>query len=265
MGHDCFIANLPYLKISQDGSWEKGQDHVIKEERIGLFLNGKKLLSTMSIPQDQDAHAIGFLMSEGVIEDIKDVQEVRIEDGGLNVRIQARIKEENLIDLHKEKTLTSGCCVGVTGNFEGRMIEKFIASTIRIPIQLIWDTLHAFYEDNAVFEQTGCVHQALLINAFGERLTKAMDVGRHNAIDKAVGKARMQHIPLDEALLFVSGRLSLEMVIKTAMHEIPIVVSRSASTALAIEAAQKLGITLIGFARDGRCNVYTHSSRILHP
>lgn len=258
-----FIATYPCLKVTLGGSVSEGEDSVIKEERIALYLNGKKILSTMSIPQEQDAHAVGFLLSEGVIEGIEDIEDIAIADDGLSVRIQANINEDNLINLYKEKTLTSGCCVGVTGNFEGNIIQKFISSQVRVPIGLIWQTLERFYHNNELFDKTGCVHKALLIEADSSVIAEGFDVGRHNAIDKVVGRVRMQGRGLSDAILFVSGRLSLEMVIKTAMHDIPIVVSRSATTQLAIQSAQKLGITLVGFARDGRCNIYTHASRIL--
>lgn len=258
-----FTISLPCLKVYQDGSIEERQDIIIKEERIALYLNGKKILSTMSIPQDQDAHSIGFLLSEGVINGIEDVIKAEIADDGLSVNVEARINEENLVNLYREKTLTSGCCVGVTGNFEGKIIEKFVASQVRVPIKTLWQTLGYFYDDSDLFNQTGCVHKAMLINPNGEIMQQAFDVGRHNAIDKVVGKARLNRDDLSNAVLFVSGRLSLEMVIKTAMHDIPIVVSRAATTQLAIQSAQKLGITLVGFAREGRCNIYTHKSRII--
>lgn len=258
-----FISSLPCLRVYENGESIDQQDSIIKEERIALYLNGTKILSTMSIPQDQDAHSIGFLLSEGVIESVADIIKVEIVDDGLRVNVDAKINEENLVNLYREKTLTSGCCVGVTGNFEGKIIEKFVASQVRVPIEMIWKTLGYFYEENDLFNQTGCVHKAMLVDAKGGIIQQAFDVGRHNAIDKVVGKARLNHDDLSKSVLFVSGRLSLEMMIKTAMHDIPIVVSRAATTQLAIQSAQKLGITLIGFAREGRCNIYTHKSRII--
>lgn len=263
MSKNSFVSFVPCVKIEKYQKKQEHTDCVIKEERIALYLNGTKILSTMSIPQDQDAHAIGFLLSEGVIRHIDDVLDVSIEDNGLSVKISAKIQEENMINLYKEKTLTSGCCVGVTGNFEGKIIEKFVSSQMRVHINVLWHILEVFYKDNELFDKTGCVHKALLINKEGGVIAEAFDVGRHNAIDKVIGKARISKKDTSEAILFVSGRLSLEMVIKSAMHDIPIVVSKAATTQLAIQSAQKLGITLIGFARENRCNIYTHPSRIL--
>ena len=106
------------------------------------------------------------------------------------------------------------------------------------------------------------MHKAILVFEDGSELASE-DVGRHNAIDKVVGKARLKGIDTSRAILVVSGRLSMEMVIKAAMHNIAIVISRSATTELGVKSAQLLGVTLVGFARGGRCNIYTHSYRIL--
>ncbi len=260
---DKHIARIPFMRIEREGGYRERIDEVICEERIALHLNGNKILSTMSIPEDQDAHAVGFLLSEAVIDSIDDIQHIEVVESGLRVNIDAKIKEENLKNLYHEKTLTSGCCVGVTGNFEGKIIEKFVASQVRVKIKVLWEILKKFYEDNELFNHTGCVHKAVLMHKDGSKIATAFDVGRHNAVDKVVGKAHLARQKLDSAILCVSGRLSLEMVIKSAMHNIPVVISRAATTQLAIQAAQKLGITLIGFAREGRCNIYTHQSRIL--
>ena len=96
-----------------------------------------------------------------------------------------------------------------------------------------------------------------------EKTLISEDIGRHNAIDKVMGKARMQGFDTEDSMLFVSGRLSLEMIVKAVMHNIPIVVSKAAATFMGIKAAQETGVTLIGFARGEKANVYTHSGRIV--
>ena len=260
---DQFIKQIPITRLHKDGTQEQVEDCVIREQRIALYLNGRKLLSSMSLPQDQDAYAVGFLMSEGVIESIHDVQSVEIAQDGLSVHIHARINEQNIENLFHEKTLTSGCCVGVSANFEGKIVEKFISTRVQLPIRRLWALIEDFAQPTHLFESTGCVHKAMLALPDGRKLI-SQDVGRHNAIDKVVGKARLQHIDTSESILIVSGRLSMEMVIKAAMHDIAIVISRSATTELGIKSAQLLGITLVGFARDKRCNIYTHPHRISH-
>lgn len=257
------VHSLPIFKLHKNNSLEKSEDYIIKEERIAFYLNGQKILSSMSIPTHQDAHIVGFLMSEGVLETIEDIQTITISEDGLSVFMEAKIHQDHLANLHKEKTLTSGCCVGVTANFEGKIIEKFLESQNKIPSTSIWQALEYFQKHNQIFEQTGCVHRAILFSLQGEVQFDILDIGRHNAVDKTMGLLALERLNPSDYFLFVSGRLSLEMVIKSAMHEIPILISKASTTKTAIQAAQKLGITLIGFARNERCNIYTHPSRII--
>ncbi len=262
-----FIKQIPAIilqkdSVSGDSTTKQSSDYVITEQRIALYLNGQKLLSTMSLPKDQDAHAVGFLMSEGVIESAKDITHIEVAQDGLSVSVEAKINEEKIVNLFHEKTLTSGCCVGVSANFEGKIIQKFISTPLHLPLPRLWNLIENFEVDSDLFAKTGCVHRAILVLSDESRI-ESEDVGRHNAIDKVVGKARLQDIDISEAVLVVSGRLSMEMIIKAAMHDIAIVISRSATTELGIKAAALLGITLVGFARGNRCNIYTHPYRIL--
>lgn len=257
---DEYIHNVCRVKLDRSGVFTTLEDCVIEEQRIAFYLNGTKLLSVMSIPRDQKAHIVGFLMSEGVIESVDCIQTIEVTSDGLSVFLQADIKEEKLAHLHKEKTLTSGCCVGVSGNFDGEIIEKFISTPLRVTSQRIFALLDEFNQSNELFTLTGCVHKAMLVC---DEILTSEDVGRHNAIDKVIGKARLAHMDITQALLFVSGRLSMEMVIKAAMNDIPFIVSRAATTLQGIKSAQLLGITLVGFARDNAFNIYTHPSRII--
>lgn len=257
-----FTTEIPCVVVHKDGKTTSKEDIIITEERIALYLNGNKIISTMGIPLDQDAHAVGFLLSEGVIENVEDITKISISDDGLSVYIESKINSENIQNLYHEKTLTSGCCVGVTGNFEGKIIEKFIACEVQVSIDNIWDLVEKFDGSNELFNLTGCVHQAMLALEDGSSVC-CTDVGRHNAIDKVVGKAKLAKLNTSSAILLVSGRLSMEMIIKAGMHDIPIVISRAATTQLGIKTAQMLGITLIGFARDNKLNIYTHPSRII--
>lgn len=248
-------------RLSRSGSSQVCEDNIVEEQRIAFYLNDTKLLSVMSLPYHQDAHLVGFLMNEGVLESINDILSLEVAQDGLSVHMQARINEEKLNHLHKEKTLTTGCCVGVSANFDGEITQKFIASNMRITLQKIFQLLDEFNQPSVLFTQTGCVHKAMLVC---EKTLICEDVGRHNAIDKVIGRARLSSLDMRESMLIVSGRLSMEMVIKAAMSDIPIVISRSATTYLGIEAAQLLGITLIGFARGDTLNIYTHSSRVVN-
>ena len=237
------------------------EDVTIDEVRLNLYLNGEKTISMMCIPKDQDAHAIGYLMSENVISSYKDIKEVKISKDGLRVDVKANINEDSIQNLFKEKTLTSGCGGGVTGNVAGFLEIPFNQSAFKVKAQTILDEVKIFYKDSELYNLTGCVHKAMIYLLDGTRVT-AEDIGRHNAIDKAIGKCMMQGLDTTKSVLFVSGRLSSEMVTKAVMHAIPMIVSRTAPTYLGVQTAQKHGITMIGFARGKKMNMYTHQGRI---
>ena len=237
------------------------EDVTIEEARLSLYLNGEKAISMMTIPKDQEAHAIGFLMSENVISSIDDVIEIKLSEDGLRVDVSANINEDSLKHLYKEKTLTSGCGGGVTGTADSELVIPFNQTAFKVEPQTIYDEVKIFYKESELYNLTGCVHKAMIYLLDGTTVT-AEDIGRHNAIDKAIGKCKLQRLDTTKSILFVSGRLSSEMVTKAVMHRIPMVVSRTAPTYLGVQTAHKHGITLIGFARGRKLNLYTHSGRI---
>lgn len=237
------------------------EDVTIEEARLSLYLNGEKAISMMTIPKDQEAHAIGFLMSENVISSIDDVIEIKLSEDGLRVDVSANINEDSLKHLYKEKTLTSGCGGGVTGTADSELVIPFNQTAFKVEPQTIYDEVKIFYKESELYNLTGCVHKAMIYLLDGTTVT-AEDIGRHNAIDKAIGKCKLQRLDTTKSILFVSGRLSSEMVTKAVMHRIPVVVSRTAPTYLGVQTAHKHGITLIGFARGRKLNLYTHSGRI---
>lgn len=261
MSNDKYLKKIIIDKCI-DGEFIEKEDVVIDESRINIFLNGTKAISMMCIPKDQDAHAIGFLMSENVISSVDDVKNIELKNDGLEVYVEANIDEDMLSNLYKEKTLTSGCGGGITGNIAGNVEVPFNQVSMKIKPQTISKEVKIFYDESELYMLTGCVHKAMIYLEDGTTIT-AEDIGRHNAIDKAVGKSKLKKLDTTKSVLFVSGRLSSEMVVKAVMHKIPIVVSRTAPTHLGVQTAHKHGITLIGFARGKKMNIYTHSGRIV--
>lgn len=260
MSNEKYLKTIVIDKFLDNELIEK-EDVVIDESRINIFLNGNKAISMMCIPKDQDAHAVGFLMSENVISSVDDITSISISDDGLRVDVCAKIDEQSLENLYKEKTLVSGCGGGVTGNIASNVQVPFNQIAMKIKPMTILDEIKKFYDDSQLYLLTGCVHKAMLYLEDGTTHT-AEDIGRHNAIDKVVGVCKLKKLDTSKAILFVSGRLSSEMVVKAVMHKIPMVVSRTAPTFLGVQTANTHGITLIGFARGRKMNIYTHSGRI---
>ncbi|MFV0562868.1 formate dehydrogenase accessory sulfurtransferase FdhD [Malaciobacter mytili] len=260
MSNEKYLKKVIIDKISGNEAIEF-DDVTIDESRLNLYLNGQKAISMMCIPKDQDAHAIGFLMSENVISNIDDIETLTVSDEGLRVDIKAKINEASLENLYKEKTLVSGCGGGVTGNVEGSVEIPFNQTSFQVKPETISTEVKKFYEESELYKLTGCVHKAMIYLLDGTTVT-AEDIVRHNAIYKVVGKCKLNRLDTTKSVLFVSGRLSSEMVTKAVMHKIPIVVSRTAPTYLGVQTAQKHGVTLIGFARGKKMNLYTHQGRI---
>ncbi|MCG3652777.1 formate dehydrogenase accessory sulfurtransferase FdhD [Aliarcobacter butzleri] len=242
-------------------NFESFEDYVIKDEKIDFYLNGEKLISVMTIKEYQDAHIVGFLLSEAVISTLDDIKSLKISEDGLSVFVEADISNIAYENLFKQKTLTSGCCVGVTGNAEKTFDCAFISTQYSLKSSEILSYMSEFNKSSKLFDDTGCVHKARIVLKDGT-FFEAEDIGRHNAIDKVIGLVTLQRKNLKESILYVTGRLSNEMVVKCVMHKIPIVVSKAAVTFEGIKAANEHGVTLIGFAREHRMNVYTHSGRV---
>jgi len=260
MSNNKYLKTIIIEKFSGDETVEV-DDVTIQESRLNVYLNDTKAISMMCIPKDQEAHAVGFLMSENIINGVDDIKEMKISDEGLRIDISASINDKSMKNLYKEKTLTSGCGGGVTGTVAGELEIPFNQTSFKITPHTIYTEVKEFYRDSELYNLTGCVHKAMLYFQDGKTVT-AEDIGRHNAIDKAVGKCKLDKIDTTKSVLFVSGRLSSEMVTKAVMHRIPIVISRTAPTHLGVKTAHEHGITLIGFARGKRMNVYTHSGRV---
>ena len=257
---DDYTKEIIIEKFYEDGI-EAVEDYVIKEDKIEFFLNGKRFLSVMSIAQHQDAHLVGFLLSEAVISNFSDIESIIVSEDGLKVEVIANVSDEGYANLFREKTLTSGCCIGVTGNAEKVFDCAFINTDYKINAKDILSNMKLFNNSSKLFDNTGCVHKAELVLEDGT-IFIAEDIGRHNAIDKVIGLASMNKKEVKRSVLYATGRLSMEMVVKCVMHKIPIVVSKAAVTFQGIKSANEHGVTLVGFARGNKMNVYTHSGRI---
>jgi len=254
-----FSTTITKVKNSEHFSFE---DTLIREIKLEIIINGKRVGAMMCTPVDQEALAVGYLMSENIIDLVKDIQSMVLTHDGMQIEIEAIANSEALNRLNTEGVIVSGCGKNSTANIDPESIEaKVIESNLQINATLLFDQMGQFYTECPLYEETGCVHTAKLY-IDEEHSFIGEDIAQHNALDKAIGKALLADTDIRHSFLMVSGRLSSEMVAKAVMHQIPILASRTASTCLGLMIAEKFGLTLIGFVRGERMNIYRHPQRI---
>ena len=232
----------------------------------------KSIAVTMRTPGHDFELALGFLYSEGIIKDQSQVHSIKYcTDLGRQasaeniVRVELKPEiEVNISGLERNFYATSSC--GVCGKASIEVLEKLGCPYIPIKKnlinhQVIYKIANLLQEQQRVFQYTGGLHAAGLFDKNGEILMLREDVGRHNAVDKLIGASR-NNLDLSEKIILVSGRLSFELVQKTLMAGIPILVAIGAPSSLAVELAQKFGLTLIGFLKNEHFNVYTGIERL---
>ena len=243
------------------------EDEVIREVKINIIVNGKRLGAMMSVPVDLKELCIGYLMSENIIKDIKDIWKIEVVDidgdeKNFRAEVEANVVEDSLDKLDLEGVIVSGCGRGVSTQVSKTAIDAAVMKDdFSIDAGLLFEEMGKFYTQCPLYEQTGCVHTAK-VYFDEETYFIGEDIAQHNTIDKAVGKARLAGIDVSKCFLMVSGRLSSEMVAKAVMHQIPILASRTASTCRGVNIADKFGLTLIGFVRGEKMNIYRNPRRI---
>ena len=269
------VARREVRKLS-GGDWTASDDDIVAEEPLEIRAAGETMAITMRTPGADRELAIGFLFAEGIIATRDDVGSVahcgRPDQEGFGNTIDVRPGAGVSLDLDRlsatrRGTLTTAAC-GVCGrrtvdDVIGRCAPQKVA-TAMIAHAMISQATAALRKLQPNFTRTGGIHAAALHDARGEVLAAFEDIGRHNALDKVVGKLVLEgRIPGSEAaLLVVSGRASFEVVQKASAAGIPIVASVSAASSLAVDLARAAGITLCGFVRDGKMTVYAHAERI---
>ncbi len=253
------------------GAW--GDDELVVEAPLSLRIAGEPLVTTMRTPGDDEALALGFLLAEGLIRGVRDVGTLthcgRPDDEGWGNTLEITagpgfVLDPEALETSRRGTLVSASC-GVCGR---RSIDDLMRRIPRgatgpsLDPRILVGAPETLRRAQPAFARTGALHAAGVVDGAGTLRALAEDVGRHNAVDKVVGRL-LQAEALDPGLvLVVSGRTSFEIVQKAAMAGFAAVVAVSGPSTLAVDLAERAGIVLCGFARDGRMNVYTHGERL---
>jgi FdhD protein len=249
-------------------------DTLAVEEPLEIRLNGESFLVTMRTPGNDIDLTHGLLYSEGIITERSDIVLARYcagsdPEGGnsYNVLDVTLTAQASVPAAARRNVVMSGAC-GICGTTTiDQVIRESpygVAQNLRIPAELVLTAPLRLRQQQRAFDQTGGLHAAGLLRLDSEMVCVREDVGRHNAVDKAIGWAiREQQLPLRQMILAVSGRASFELTQKAVLAGIPVLAAVSAPSSLAAELAEAAGLTLVGFVRGETMNVYTHSERLI--
>jgi FdhD protein len=234
-------------------------DLVIEEIPLDIFVNSEFYAALMCTPLEVKELAIGFLISEGVISSMDSIKSV---DHLFENRICVLLTHEILVEPGSVRAITSGCGKGsvhVISLEEGSL--KPIETNSSFEAINILKLMKEFNSKSELFKQTGGVHSCCICSN-QSLLLFSEDIGRHNALDKVVGKALLSSIELKDKMVMTTGRVSSDIVVKVAKAGIQLIVSHSAPTSLALSIAKAANITIIGFARGSRMNIYCNKQRV---
>ncbi len=255
---DETVRRMEIVRAYADGTFEKLSDEILSENSMILEVDGREDAEVILTRGFEAEWALGHLACRRMILSMEDVDAVFIEPE--RVRVQRKVAREG-IPLNSRFLSTAS-----TRMVKGEHVREEWPCALPVEWSLPFETLQAAIAELSeapLFRRTGSVHVALLGSVSGHVRFRVEDVGRHNAVDKAVGWTLMQGISLSDCFLAVSGRLPADMVYKAIGAGIPLMASVSAPTANGVDAALQGGITLIGFAREGRMNVYSFPERVL--
>jgi len=271
-------TTIPIHRLTRAGA-QATRDAVAIEAPLQIRVEGRAVAVAMRTPGHDRELAAGFLLSEGVIAARDDVFEISAcpsaqpgAEGGGAAAVDILMTRPGTVDFDRltRHVFTASSC-GLCGK---AVVEEVLRqhpplaaashAAVRVPAPVIFSLPDALRAAQATFATTGGLHASALFDLEGHLLAVHEDVGRHNALDKLLGEAWLAgRWPLDRHLLMLSGRVSFELVQKALVARLPVIAAISAPSSLAVDTAEAAGITLCGFVRDGRMNLYTHPERIL--
>ncbi len=236
----------------------KGRDHtgaeltinVVEERPLTIFLNAQEIVTAMTIGDYPEYLALGFLRNQGMLRDGEEITRVDY-DEDLEVVVVRTARKTDYEDKMRKKTRTSGCAVGTVFGDMMEGLEGVSLPDTQVHTSWLYRLSAQINRTPSLYLEAGAIHGTILCQG-DKPLVYMEDVGRHNAVDKIAGWMLSENVPADDKILYTTGRLTSEMVIKTAMMGIPVLASRSGFTAWGVEIANQVGLTLIGRMKGKR-------------
>ncbi|TFG06277.1 MAG: formate dehydrogenase accessory sulfurtransferase FdhD [Promethearchaeota archaeon] len=256
-----------------DAQVESLDDTVLIESPIDIFVNSEPVVNIVCLPNHLKELAIGFLFSIGIIDSIEDINNIQVNEleNQIKIRLANSIKFDiNKLNLNAVGRVIDTSC-GITSPWRDIIkstlseinMSEISNNNLKISSQIIVDSVKTMQKEMNLYRETGGCHGAAIFDTNGEIITVREDIGRHNAIDKVIGALVLKKHDFKDIFLISSGRLTGDSVLKAIRAKIPILASVSAPIESGIRLAFTYGITLIGFVRGKRMNIYTHPKRIL--
>ncbi len=253
------IKNIEIIRYN-NGILEKTNDNITEESKINIFVNGSHYISLLCSNSELKELCTGFLFSEGVISNFKDIKNIEI---SCNNNIFITLDESVTFSPEKQRIIVSGCS---KGSIEETLMEQnhlyFSDSDPKYKISDILDYMKDLNSHSEIFKKTGGTHCCVLCHKNDKIISE--DIGRHNALDKIIGKSLIFDFKPSESVLLLTGRVSSEILLKSAKFGIRIIISRSAPTDFSVETALKINMTLAGFARGSKMNIYSGAHRLIN-
>ncbi|WP_048198497.1 formate dehydrogenase accessory sulfurtransferase FdhD [Methanocella arvoryzae] len=246
------VMEYASVKISRNGK-EDAIDPVMIEQTIDLIINGTKLSSIVTTPDLHKELAVGYMVTEGAVKDRGDIEDVMEKNG----QVFLKVRSFEHFDLWYE--LRSSGCIGV--NWEKRDEDVHLPVDQQFKVDVLLDSMKYLYDETQ--DRTKGAHSASLVDAEGRLKYKALDIGRHNAIDKVVGMATLNGDDLSKMFLISSGRQPAGMVMKAVRAGIPLIMSKAAPISSGIDSARRTNITLCCFANTEKLKAFSAPERII--
>lgn len=245
------IERFSIVRVTGKGK-SKIEDIVVTEAQLTIVLNNQKLVTLPCSPKDLKPLALGFLFSKGILKGKEEIDKLELDES----------KGMVWVEIEKGKDLPHLTLSGIYNSGANIKDQAKVESQIEVASYEVFSLVEEFQNRSEIFISTGGVHSVALCDK-KDILVFKEDIGRNNAMDKLFGECILKDMPTEERMVVTSCRISSEILLKVAKRNIPILISISAPTNLAVRFAAELGITLIGFVREKRMNVYTNEWRVI--
>jgi FdhD protein len=261
---DSITTTRTIIRYTQHQEPKEEIEVIAREYPLTIILNDQEFATIVCTPLDLEEMVIGFLASEGIILFYDEIESLTLDESKGFAYVTTRRKQTVNQEFYSKRFIGS-CCGKSRQSFyfhNDARTAKTIMTGMQIPASLCFELMQQMQDQSTAFKNTGGVHNAALCDTNGIIVART-DIGRHNALDKIYGYCLRHRIPLKDKVIAFSGRISSEVLLKVAKIGVGILLSKSAPTELALNMADELNITAVGFIRGSQMNVYAHPERIL--